>query len=42
MEADVRDSMRNYLVNEKKFYQTGRDVRDFRDTLGAEWQCGSE
>ena len=31
MEADVRDSMRNYLVNEKKFYQTGRDVRDFRD-----------
>ncbi len=31
MEPEVRDSMRNYLVNEKKFYQTGRDVRDFRD-----------
>ncbi|MDR3273625.1 MAG: formylglycine-generating enzyme family protein [Flavobacteriaceae bacterium] len=31
MEQEVRDSMRNYLVNDKKFYQVGRDVRDFKD-----------
>ncbi|PID94647.1 MAG: gliding motility lipoprotein GldJ [Bacteroidales bacterium] len=31
MEEETRDSMRNYLVKEKKFYQTGRDVRDFKD-----------
>lgn len=31
METEMRDSMRNYLVNQKKFYQSGRDVRDYRD-----------
>jgi len=31
MEQEVRDSMRNVLINERRFYVEGRDVRDFRD-----------
>ena len=31
MEQEVRDSMRRYLVDDKQFYQKGRDVRDFKD-----------
>ena len=31
MDQEMRDSMRNYLVNTKKFYNSGRDVSDFKD-----------
>lgn len=31
MEQDVRDSMRNVLINEKKFKLSGKDVRNFMD-----------
>jgi formylglycine-generating enzyme required for sulfatase activity len=31
MDEEVRDSMRRYLTSSKKFYQTGRDVRNFKD-----------
>jgi gliding motility-associated lipoprotein GldJ len=31
MEQEVRDSMRNVLINERKFYVKGGDVRDFKD-----------
>jgi gliding motility-associated lipoprotein GldJ len=31
MEKDMRDSMRNVLINERKFYVPGGDVRDFKD-----------
>ena len=31
MEQEVRDSMRNVLIKERKFYVSGRDVRNFKD-----------
>ena len=31
MEQEVRDSMRNVLIKERRFFVSGRDVRDFRD-----------